>query len=110
MPRTMLSRLLPQRLLNRKRGARWAQPLLEELESRTLLASFLVNSPGDGKDKDLSDGKCDTGNKVSGVDECTLRAAIETANTTSEIDTINFQIPGSGSHVIRPFLGSLPDI
>lgn len=58
---------------------------------------FVVNSVGDSGDQNLADGICNDG---SG--QCTLRAAIEQANTTSQADLISFNIPGSGTPVIRP--------
>jgi len=52
--------------------------------------TFTVNSTND-----LGDGACD-------ASECTLRDAIETANATSGADVINFNIPGTGVHTIKP--------
>jgi len=48
---------------------------------------FSVNSTGDGADSNLSDGVCNDG---SGA--CTLRAAIQEANTIAGDDTITFAI------------------
>jgi trimeric autotransporter adhesin len=53
--------------------------------------TFTVNSTNDVGD----DGTCDTS-------ECTLREAIDTANATTGADVINFNIPGTGVHTIKP--------
>ncbi len=64
---------------------------------------FVVNSTGDGADSNTADNLCNDG---SG--NCTLRAAIQQANATPGIDTINFQI-GTGVQTIA--LGAvLPDV
>src|SRR5262245_53015093 len=95
-------------LLGRKRPSRQVRPLLEELENRTLLATFTVNSTDDDGDANLSDARCDTGKKVGDVvPACTLRAAIEEANATALKDTIQFAIPFGCDHdtdvcTIRP--------
>lgn len=60
-------------------------------------AVFVVNSAGDSGDHNLADGVCN-----DGAGQCTLRAAIEQANATSQADLISFNIPGSGIPVIRP--------
>ena len=73
-------------------------------------AIFTVNSVGDGGDLGAGDGLCDTGSTITtrqGVQpECTLRAAIEEANFTSNFDTIRFGtglLPDSnGAIVIAP--------
>src|SRR6185295_502573 len=67
--------------------------------------TFTVNVNGDGHDASPGDGVCET--STSG--NCSLRAAIEEANVNSGIDTIHFNIPGSGVHTISPN-SSLPDI
>lgn len=65
--------------------------------------TLVVNSTGDGVDSDLSDGQCWTGGTVAGgEDECTLRAAIETANVELDGQLISFDIPGGGVPVIHP--------
>ena len=74
--------------------------------------TFTVNRTGDGNDLDFpsgtfdgsSDGKCDTSSK-SGI-QCTLRAAIQEANETTEADTINFGIPGRRPKVKTINVGS----
>lgn len=66
-------------------------------------STFVVNSTGSASDSSVGDGVCAT---ASGV--CTLRAAIEEANTTTELDTIAFAI-GSGPQRIS-VTSSLPAI
>ncbi len=57
-----------------------------------------VNSTGDSGDASPGDGVCDTGGTNSeGAAECTLRAAVEEANASAGIDTIEFDIPTSDS-------------
>ena len=72
---------------------------------------FTVNSTTDDNDWDFpdgtfdgsSDGRCFTGNSsATGMEECTLRAAIQQANISSGTDTINFDIPTSGLATIAP--------
>lgn len=58
-------------------------------------ANFTVNSQADAADATLGDGTCATLNG-----ECTLRAAIEEANRHRGLDTIAFDIPGSGVQTI----------
>ena len=57
-------------------------------------ATFVVNSTGTGSDVAI-DGSCDT-DATADVD-CTLRAAIEEANSTTPSDTITFQSTASPS-------------
>ncbi len=55
-----------------------------------------VNSTGNGGDADAGDHLCDTGGTNSeGDPECTLRAAIEEANASTVVDTVEFAIPSS---------------
>jgi CSLREA domain-containing protein len=71
---------------------------------------FVVNSTGDSPDINVGDGICDDGGDAPTVPAaCTLRAAIEEANATSEADTIAFNIPGAGVHTISP-ASALPAI
>ncbi|MBN4056894.1 T9SS type A sorting domain-containing protein [bacterium AH-315-J21] len=65
---------------------------------------LVVNSTGDGSDMSPGDGACATS---SG--DCTLRAAIEEANATAGLNTIKFNIPGSGVPSIQVG-SSLPEI
>ncbi len=62
--------------------------------------TFTVNSTGDQADAGI-DGACDVDLGATG-DQCTLRAAIQEANGTTDTDTIEFNIPGSGVHTISP--------
>ena len=75
----------------------WA---VERLEDRTLLSTFVVNTISD---LDVASGLP--------VGQESLRQAIEDANadTSSDVDTIDFNIPGSGVQDIRP-LSQLPII
>lgn len=59
--------------------------------------TFTVNNIGDASDANAGDGTCATAGAV-----CTLRAAIEEANANAGADKINFNIAGSGPHVIKP--------
>ncbi len=69
--------------------------------------TFYVNSTSDRADANLGVPDCDTGYTVErdggGEEaECTLRAAIEQANSTQGADTIKFAIPGTGVKTIAP--------
>jgi hypothetical protein len=76
--------------------------------------TFIVNRAGDAADRNIDDTVCDTSRDRGR--QCTLRAAIQEANSELGPDTINFNIgatasvqtifPGSGS----PSLGALPPI
>ncbi len=68
---------------------------------------FVVNSSGDGGDANTADGVCETAT----AGECTLRAAIQQANATAGLDTINFNIPGCPGGICEIFPASpLPAI
>jgi CSLREA domain-containing protein len=72
------------------------------LPSQAAGVTFVVNSTGDAPDAS-NDGACaTTGPSVGSNPECTLRAAIEAANSAAGADTISFNIPGSGVHTIQP--------
>ncbi|MDW3179674.1 MAG: right-handed parallel beta-helix repeat-containing protein [Acidimicrobiia bacterium] len=61
-----------------------------------VLPVAVVNSTGDLGDATPGDDICDTGGTNSGLDaECTLRAAIEEANASADVDTIEFDMPTS---------------
>jgi CSLREA domain-containing protein len=66
--------------------------------------TFVVNSTGDLPDAVPRDGVCATAEG-----KCTLRAAISAANQHTGPDTIAFNIPGSGVHVIQ-LTATLPSI
>jgi hypothetical protein len=56
-------------------------------------ATLIVNSTGDASDVTPGDGICDTGSTNSESNtECTLRAAIEKANTLAGTDSVAFSI------------------
>ena len=64
---------------------------------------IVVNSTGDAPDNGASSDTCDTGNKTEDGDcECTLRAAIQTANKRPGINRITFDIPVEGIPTIQP--------
>jgi parallel beta-helix repeat protein len=54
--------------------------------------TFTVNSTGDAGDATI-DGTCDA--DATATVQCTLRAAIQEANATTDADTINFAIPST---------------
>lgn len=58
------------------------------------LPSLTVNSAADRADADTGDGVCDTGEMVDGEPECTLRAAVQTANALGGVETIT--VPAGG--------------
>src|SRR5258706_4864076 len=64
---------------------------------------YVVNSTGDGPDSNLADGVCN-----DGTGACTLRAAIQEANTVAGDDTITFDI-SLNFHIIT-LNTALPDI
>ena len=70
---------------------------------------FVVNSVGDAVDANLGDNLCETATPG----ECTLRAAIQQANSTANLaagpDVIIFDVPGAGPHTISP-TSALPSI
>ena len=72
--------------------------------------TFTVDSAVDGSDADQTDNVCDA--DVSSARVCTLRAAIEQANTNNnpeQVDRINFNIPGTGVRTISPN-SELPEV
>ena len=60
-------------------------------------SEFVVNSAGDENDALPGDGLCQT---ASG--DCTVRAALVEANALPGVESITFNIPGAGPHLIRP--------
>src|SRR5258706_373870 len=64
---------------------------------------YVVNSTGDGPDSNLADGVCN-----DGTGACTLRAAIQEANTVAGHDTITVDI-SLNFHIIA-LTKALPDI
>jgi CSLREA domain-containing protein len=63
--------------------------------------TLVVNSTSDNADANPGDSVCETFTPG----ECTLRAAIHESNANPGTDTINFNIPGEGSHTINPSYG-----
>ncbi len=72
------------------------------------MPTITVNITSDQPDPTPTDGICDVDPATSGF-QCSLRAAIETANGNAGTDSINFNIPGGGIQTIAPN-GSLPEI
>jgi hypothetical protein len=74
---------------------------------------LVVNSTRDVADSSTADNRCDTGSDIlrdgQPEDECTLRAAIQQANSQIGTDMILFRIPGAGIPTIRP-TSALPEI
>jgi CSLREA domain-containing protein len=71
-------------------------------------ATYTVNSTGDEDDARTTDGHCDVDLATAG-DQCTLRAAIHETHFLAELQEIDFNIPGSEVHTIKPN-SPLPDI
>jgi CSLREA domain-containing protein len=67
-------------------------------------ANFTVNSTADGIDVNIGDGLCQTAT----LSQCTLRAAIQEANSSPGADTITFSV-SVGAQVFAP-INPLPDI
>lgn len=67
-----------------------------------------VNITSDEPDADLEDDLCDVNVNQTGL-QCSLRAAIQTANAKEGPDEIKFNIPGGGTHSISP-LTQLPSL
>lgn len=66
--------------------------------------TFTVRSTGDKPDRKPGDGKCETNGTTAAARRCTLRAAIQEANATPDLDRIRFAITtGSDAwKTIRP--------
>jgi hypothetical protein len=65
--------------------------------------TFTVDSTVDASDANQADNVCDA--SVSSTRVCTLRAAIEQVNTNNnptQVDRIDFDIPGTGVKIISP--------
>ena len=91
-----------RRISRQSQFARTKKPMLEALEFRYALTPFTVNST-----VDPGDGVCD-------ALECTLREAIDAANSQANMDPntpdrIEFSIAGTGPFTIQPLTG-LPAI
>lgn len=66
------------------------------LGSAATHAVLTITTVADGDDTAPGDGACATADGV-----CTLRAALSEANTLAGANTIGFDIPGPGPHVIK---------
>ena len=75
-----------------------------DLVFATYLDAFTVNSTGDGLDANTADGACDSDLTTAGT-QCTLTAAIQTANIEAGADRIHFAIPGAGVKTISSSSG-----
>lgn len=74
----------------------WGVLAAQPASAQAVGPSVTVNSTGDAPDLSAVDGVCDTGVLNSAGDpECTLRAAMEFANTNSDATDINFNVPAS---------------
>jgi len=69
--------------------------------------TFTVNSAADFADVNPGDGVCDADAAIGNL--CTLRAAINESNVTVGVDTIDFNIGGTGVRTISPQT-NLPNI
>ena len=67
----------------------------------TLVAglNLVVNTLGDAADSNIGDGHCDTDGNLGNGDQCTLRAAIQEANSASTDDVITFDPSLSGGTI-----------
>ncbi|MCB0035907.1 MAG: CSLREA domain-containing protein, partial [Anaerolineales bacterium] len=79
-------------------------PDIGSLEMLPIVRNFTVNSTADGADAIVGDNVCETATPG----QCTLRAAIQEANTVYGSDTIDFNIVGAGVQTINT--GGLPAI
>ncbi len=69
-----------------------------------------INSVGDAPDTNPGDFICNTGGFVSGVPECTLRAAIEEVNSSGAVASIDFAFPGRDTDILIQPRSALPII
>jgi hypothetical protein len=78
-------------------GAKGMQLNQGLIGATTAGATFTVNSDGNEPDDNAGDGQCHTS-----ANTCTLNAAIQESNILPGHETINFNIPKSGTVTIRP--------
>lgn len=71
------------------------------LVAPTCLVPIIVNIDTDEPDSNPNDGICDVNVNTDGS-QCSLRAAIQTANARTGFDLINFDIPSGGLKTIAP--------
>ncbi|HRP37025.1 MAG TPA: hypothetical protein PLS50_04395, partial [Candidatus Dojkabacteria bacterium] len=69
-------------------------------QGTTALSTFIVDSVSDSGDFLVGDGYCDTDDSI-GDGPCTLRAAIDEANSIAGVDYIDFNISGTGPFTIN---------
>ena len=70
------------------------------LSASVQAATFVVNDTGDGVDEDTGDGICEV---TDSTGDCTLRAALDQANSDNAADTITFDattFPAGGGTII----------
>ncbi|HEX8367991.1 MAG TPA: right-handed parallel beta-helix repeat-containing protein [Pyrinomonadaceae bacterium] len=79
-----------------------------ELMPPTCLVPIIVNISTDQPDANPNEGICDVDAATTGS-QCSLRAAIQTANARTGFDLINFNIPSGGLKTIAPTT-ALPSI
>ena len=72
----------------------------------SLPLTLVVNTLGDAADANIGDGICDTDPGTAGA-QCTLRAAIQEANSATTDDTINFSLAASSSITLNSVLPEL---
>jgi len=92
---------------NGPRGTVYVTPT-EDLNLPPCETEIEVNITADQADADVNDDVCDADAGQTG-NQCSLRAAIETANANDGPDTIKFNIPGAGTHTITT-LTQLPSL
>ncbi|MBK8466498.1 MAG: hypothetical protein IPL32_11760 [Chloracidobacterium sp.] len=92
---------------NGPRGTVYVTPT-EDLNLPPCETEIEVNITADQADADVNDEVCDSDFGQTG-NQCSLRAAIETANANDGPDTISFNIPGVGPHTITT-LTQLPSL
>ncbi|MFK7844872.1 MAG: NosD domain-containing protein [Rhodothermales bacterium] len=80
--------------------SRFADDSFAILKLSGLAGGLVVNATSDEDDLNPGDGVCNTGGTVNGDAACTLRAAIQEANTTAEQDNIIFSISGDAPYFI----------
>ncbi|HEX8248317.1 MAG TPA: hypothetical protein VF599_09110 [Pyrinomonadaceae bacterium] len=72
-----------------------------EMIAPTCLVPIIVNIDTDQPDANPNEGICDVDADTTGS-QCSLRAAIQTANARAGFDLINFNIPSGGLKTIAP--------
>jgi CSLREA domain-containing protein len=77
-----------------------------ESSGSAIVGGLTVNDFGDQPDYAANDGVCEAS---PGGGDCTLRAAIEEANSSADRSYITFDLPGSGVRTLQP-LSQLPAI